>query len=52
MTELYQVVRYNRVMFEGDEAVCRVWINTVKPDMRYLQIWKKSVREGINRGWV
>lgn len=54
MNELYQVVRYNRVLFEGKEHECRFWIYNKGSDfdISIIQVWKKSIREGINKGWV
>ena len=57
MTELYQVVRYNRVLFEGSKDECKIFIllKVIEADLRYplgnLQIWKKSVREYLNKNW-
>lgn len=44
----YQVVRYNRVLFEGNNLQC--YFYSQKNDQKDLQIWRKDVREYLNRG--
>ena len=58
MTDLYQVVRYNRVLFEGDHLLCvdyvvsEHWFGDIHTDRwNNIQIWKKSVREYLNKNW-
>ncbi len=50
----YQVVRYNRVLFEGSRKKCleNALFLEILTGCENLQIWRKDVREGLNRGFI